>query len=563
MTTFSGFVLISPHGGEVNPNVSAELSELDVDYWPAHESATGLVATTGGTNNRPIEIATAARTGVVAASYMDDYYHRVHVVPGVLELGNIASERVETIEVWNARFADNELEDLDAANADGMTLVGPADPPTTFKPLESRLYSLTVGLDGPPVADALYTFTFTLDTATLRVLSTRVVAWPWMPDWSTPVLERIEWATDVIQAHDGSEQRSALRLGPRKSYEFEAWFTGRDRRTAEASIYGWGAQVWALPIWPDGLDLAAPLPAGSTTIAIDTTGRDYVADGLAILTTDARHYETVEVLSATSSLVTFKRATLQDWPAGARIYPARAARLQDRAQLPRWDFDVSRMRVLFSVDEPVDYPAATGGTTYRGYPVLDRRPDWSPGLDLEMLRKLATLDPITGPVVVDDEADMPMLLQRCGFTLTSHAESDAFRRTLYRMRGRQVGAWVPTWQRDLVIVAPFLAAAVQIDIEHCAYTRQIAQGRGRRDIRIEMRDGAVFHRRIVSSEETSEDVERIAVDSALGRDVAPDDVLAVHFMMFARHESDAVELSHWTGDVCETVISYRGVRNDV
>ena len=56
------------------------------------------------------------------------------------------------VEVWNAWFEANALADIVATNAEGMTLSGPSVPPTSFGPLESRIYVLSVTPNGPPVA---------------------------------------------------------------------------------------------------------------------------------------------------------------------------------------------------------------------------------------------------------------------------------------------------------------------------------------------------------------------------------------------------------------------------
>lgn len=564
MATYPGFVPLSIAGSLVNENITDELSEYAVDAWPPHESdILQLTATTGRGANAPIPGTAHVRAGSVANSYLQDYYFRVHVVPQVINLGNIASERIETVEVWNAQFVANELTSITEEGADGITLTGPVAPPTTYAPLESRLYSLRVGVDGAPAIDALHTFTFTLDTATLRTITNRVVPWTWQPNWETPVLERMEWVTDVLQAHDGSEQRISLRLGPRKSYEFATWFSGRDRRAAEAAIWGWGANVWALPIWPDGVDLPDGLAAGAISVSLDTEGRDFVAGSLAIVMTDANNSETAEVEAVTSTSVTFKRPLIRQWPAGARIYPARAARLQDSVQLPRWTGQVSDARVIFEVEGPVDGAAAAPATTYRGKPVLEARPEWSETPSVEMQRKLARLDPGIGARFFDDEAGMPMAAQRQGYTLVSKAEALVHRGYLYALNGRQAGMWVPTWTDDLVIVTDTLSESIEIEIENIGYTRLIAQSVNRRDIRIELTDGTVLYRRIIGSEELDADTERLALDASLGRLVRPEEVVQVSFMMYARLDSDAVEISHWTGDVADTVLVFKGVRHGV
>lgn len=47
-----------------------------------------------------------------------------------------------------------------------------------------------------------------------------VKLWPVPPDWSSPVIERLTWLTDVLTAHNQSEQRRGLRGRPVRSFEY-------------------------------------------------------------------------------------------------------------------------------------------------------------------------------------------------------------------------------------------------------------------------------------------------------------------------------------------------------
>ncbi|MFO0336118.1 MAG: hypothetical protein ACK53C_14085 [Pseudomonadota bacterium] len=397
----------------------------------------------------------------------------------------------------------------------------------------------------------------------LTITGSRVIPWTFPPDWSSPVLERLEWKTDVLEAFDASEQRGSLRLAPRKRWEFEAFFEGRVRRYAEAASWGWGARVWALPVWPDGAQLGAQLNAGALSVPITTTLRDYVAGGLAVIYTDPFAYEVAEIASVAAGSLTLARATTSTWPATAWIYPARLARIADRVALPRWSGQASGGRFAFELVAPVDYTPATGATTYRGRPVLTERPNWIGGYDLELSRKLAELDAMTGARVYDDESGIPAGRQRMRWTLTSRAEQDAYRRLLYALRGRRGSMWVPTWTDDLVLVATIASGASNFDAEWSGYTRQLDGDTGRRDVRIELANGAILYRRITGAVEVSATVERLSVDTAFSFTIQPADVVQVSFLTLARLDSDAIELAHWTGDVSESSTTWRSMQHEL
>lgn len=543
--------------------------EFTLDVLPlATDWSTGALVASHSSGPQTLtagrEITQARGDGSIVQAFGGDFFNRVHYSFLLTALGNVISQQVLTLTVWNAYSLPQTLNSITAANAEGITITGGPALPYPVEALRELTYTLTVETNGAPTIDAAWTFDWdTEPNGVVRVTGSRITAWTFIPDWSAGVLERMEWLTDVLQAYDGSEQRRALRLSPRKAFEFEAFFTAQERRYAESLLWGWGARVWALPVWPDGTDLASAVNIGDTQIMVSTATRAYEAGGLAILLRDALTYEVTQIDTVQSDRLILKRGLTQAWPMGTRLWPAFPSRLRDKASLQRWNDDASGMRVAFELDADVDYTADGGSTTYRGYPVLTARPNWAGGLDLDLERKLSELDNMVGVRVSEDEAGMPLPTQRMRWTWATRAETDAFRKLAYALRGRHYAAWVPTWEDDLLPVAPIDLAATSIDIQFMAYTQQIAAGVGRRDIRIELTDGTVFHRRISGAQQVSASIERVVIDSPLGRTVATTDVVRVSFMTLMRLDSDAVELQHWSGEVSDAAVALKGFRSGV
>lgn len=512
----------------------------------------------------PLAIDELDLPGAKLANFGGDLYERIHLSEALLDLGNVIGQQQRAITVWNAYTRAQNLAAITEDNGEGLTLSSVAgSPPYPFGPLGEQAYTLTVSTEGPPTIDATYTFDFAPYDLVLRVTGSRVIAWTFLPDWSSPIIERMDWLTDVMVAYDAREQRGAVRLAPRKSYEFEAFFIGGERRYAESLLWGWGARVWALPIWPDGVEIGVDLAAGATSINIAAETRDFAADSLAVILTGPREFEVIELLTVSAGAITLKRPTGRDWPSSATIYPARLARLQDQVRLPRWDGSASGARALFSLVEPVDYTADAGAASYRSLPVLESRPNWAGGYDLELVRKLAEVDNQTGRQFYEDEAELALPLQRMSFYLEGRDAGDSFRRLLYALKGRFRAIWVPTWADDLILQTLVPSSQTFIDVDWTGYTRQIAQQPNRRDIRIELTDGTVLYRRITGSQELSAESERLAIDSALGRNVQPSEVVQISYLALCRLNADGVELAHWTGEFSEAALVFRGMRSDL
>lgn len=390
----------------------------------------------------------------------------------------------------------------------------------------------------------------------------RVKPWLFRPDGQ--VLERLEWLTDVMVAFDGSEQRVLLRQYPRRFFEFALAVSDRERRTAENLLASWQARVFAVPVWMDSEPLSAPLGPGDTTVAVTTTHRDYYAGGLLGVMTSPTEYEILEIDTVGSGSVTLNASPSGTWPAGQTvIFPLRSARMPDRLQLQRFTGADAFGRMRFQCVDDNSHTAATESTTYRSYPVMLLKPNWTEDPRQDYVRKLQELDNRTGGLYVDDEAGGPITLQSHRWLLNGRAEIDAFRQWLYARKGKLSAFWMPTWAQDFLVVADIGAAALTIDVEHSGYRLEINQARGRRDIRIELRSGTVYYRRITASTEVSTTVERLTINSALGAGVDKDDIVLVSFMRLVRLDADSAEIAWWKWDVAEAAVIVREMRNDL
>lgn len=385
----------------------------------------------------------------------------------------------------------------------------------------------------------------------------------WLFRLNGQVLERLEWLTDVMQAFDGSEQRVRVRQFPRRFFEYAIAASDRDRRTAENLLYSWGARVFAVPVWMDSSALAAQMTAGDTTITVTTTHRDYYAGGLIGLMTSPTDFEILEIDTVSSGSVTVTSPATMTWPAGlTTVFPMRAARLPDQQQLRRFTGADAFARMRWQCVDDSDYTAATE-TTYRSHPVMVLKPNWTDDLRQDYVRKLQVLDTRTSGLFIDDEAGGPILLQSHRWLLNGRAEIDAFRQWLYARKGRLTAFWMPTWAQDFKVVASIGHTAQTIDVEHSGYTIEVDEGIARRDIRIELRNGSVYYRRITQSVEVDADTERLTINSALGVTVTAADIALVSFMHLVRLDADAAEIAWWTWDVAQAALTVRGTRDDV
>lgn len=562
MATLTGAILHDA-GASEGGRISADLDLYGGPWLPGAQ----LLSSAGaGALSRTMAAAFArGLAGDRLTDYTDDIYHRIHVMPGRLDLGNVATVESEAVTVWNAHFTAQALASIEAIDVDGISLTGPAAP-TAVTPLQELAYTVAVMTAGPPTADARYVWHFTdQPEVPLPVTATRVIPFGWAPDWADGVRERLSWLTGLFRSPTAAEQRRALRLAPRRSFTAPLILEGHDRQAFDLALWGWGGRVWALPVWHDVQLLPAPLAAEVDVIVCATTGREFRAGGLAMLRgASATESEVVEIEEVTGGGLTLSRPTISGWPAGTRLYPVVTARLSEQPTMTRVHDQAARAEVSFLATEPVEVTSAAPAATYRGWPVLTARPDETEDLTLAMQRLLQVMDNTTGRQAVTDPAGQAFTLQGYRWVLGSRAEHTALRALLYHLQGRFQALWLPTFADDLTLAAPVAPADMGVTVRNVGYSRFAGGTPGRRDIRIELRSGVVYHRRITDASEAGA-TETLTLDSTLGALVTPGDVARISYLALCRLDQDDIELLHETDadGITTCSVIFRSVRDEL
>lgn len=548
------------------PDFTSDLDTFDpVDTSPpVTPTATRLPTFGPVTSQLPISEVAQSISAKVCRSFLDDYYFRVHANPSRIDLGNVVSTQVSPVRVWNAWLEPLTLEGI-AGIEEGVLLTGHPAPPMLFAALAELIWQVAVTPDGQPVLDTVLEWSFDNgDIAGVRVTANRIIAWSFVPDWKDGVVETLEWLTDILTSETAVEQRRALRLAPRREFEAQMYVEGADRQLLDMMLYGWGTRVWALPIWHEIQLLPVDVALGAQRIDCATQYLDFESGGLAMLRGEtAFEFEVVEVATLDAGGLNLTRPTQSAWPRGSRLYPVRPAQLLEPPALTRLTDQAVAMDVRFRLSNPSNWPAALPTTLYRGFPVLEQRPDENEDLTSSFERLTQILDSgMSMPQLSTTSRALPV--QGWRWLELGRAARASFRSMLYGLRGRQVPVWVPTHADDLQLVAPVNGAAIALDVANIAYTRFGQARPGRRDIRIELVNGTVFHRRITGSTEMAGGIERLAIDSALGQPVDPSQVFRISWLVLSRGNSDRVEIEHQTDSegVASCALTFRGVRDD-
>jgi hypothetical protein len=537
---------VSLPGG--NARVSANV--LANRPWLGTPVDVGIVTEAGARGFVQISLLPAsARSGVNDKTFRDDWYGRFHLLPTrYFDAGNMIGASITTFSIWNAWFASKSLTSLSATGDDGLILGG-ISAPSTFVALEEKNFTLAITTSGPPTIDAHYVFGFSSgETLTLVVVGTRIIVFSIRPDWSSGVLEVLEWASDVLIAWDGTEQRVRLRAHPRRSFEFSILADGVSAQALEALIYGWGGRSFCVPVWTDRSILASPILAGADTLNLsgDISTHDYHANGLIVLLAGDTKATAAEILSIAGNVLTLKRPLGNSWPAGTRVYPGAVMRLDGAAKLDRVTNRIMSARVRFVDAAYTSLTAAEpDGQTYQGVPLFLWRPDWAQAYGDEIGRPANVLDYTTGLVAVDDITGRAHPVRRMGFLLESRARIKAARSWLAARAGRMHPCWMPTWSDDLTITRDINMSDAGLYVAAAGMSRFWPDPL-RRDVLIRTTQGN-FLRRVTSITVVSATEESVSLDTPLGVDIPRANIISVHWLNLSRLDADRVEL-HWETD---------------
>lgn len=501
--------------------------------------------------------------GPTLRTSFDDWYHRIHTLPLRIDLGNLVTNQVRFIQVWNAYLQPQTLASVVLENGEGVELVGPGAPPLAFAPLQLRRWQLSITTEGPPVIAATLSYDFVaLGRRTVTITGNRMSAWMLPPDWSRPVSETLAWATDVQQAASGGEARFPLRGSPRRSWEFSVLADRRERQVLEHALFDWSARTWALPIWNDVSWLQSRLALGVQSIPVPAaTQRDYRQGGLAMLWRDVTTYELVEVAGIAGNALQLARPTANAWAPGTRVLPCRTARLAETPSLERLTDQAVRSTVRLTSVETCDWPAVAPASTYRGRPVLEQRPDLDQSPTAEFGRQLVVIDGDIGPVAIDDFTGRAWPVQSHAWQTWGRTEQANLRSLLYWLQGRASALWLPSWADDLELIEPALATSGGIVVTWAGVSRFGRAQPGRRHLRIELLNGQVLYRQLVHATELDAQREFLQLDVPHGIALQPAAIRLISWMVLARLSSDTVELSHETDGegLARCKVSFAGI----
>lgn len=468
----SDTALIVPLGTIDQYHLSDQLDTFDTSqyYWPGEATDAGKLSVASGLSfvTTGSSLIQALAPPNLALSYFNDFYNRIHFSIKELSLGNVLSQQIYTLYVWNAWTVSRDLSTVNTINLDDVFLNLGISIPYTFTPLQEISGNVTVVTDGTPSIDGYYEFIFNSETHRLNITGQRIVVWFFVPE--TEFEEAREWNTDIIDTRK-TEERFVNREIPRAVITYNYNLLNEKnyslvqtvgRKTIELPV--------GIPLWTEAVGIGTVTP-GTTVINLDTTYLEFEGSentGMVILFESFDKYEIIETTVVTNSSIALKlptELTLNNcW-----IAPVKLGFINNGISITR-DSGKFKASLNITIVNPYYEAIWPDSDEYLGLKVLPVNTITSGGLNEKITRALNVFDSISGGIANYTEEDYNRAHQQIRLKAQNAEERYKVKRQFDYLQGKFQEFWLPSFNTDLIPAGVITPGGSSLKVEYAAWS---------------------------------------------------------------------------------------------
>jgi hypothetical protein len=472
--------------------------------------------------------------GWLDESFTDLYYNQIHIIPNPLDVGNLLSGAVRTVEVWNAYFTDKLLSSINGADVEGIAISDGITPPDTFGALESTTYTLTISQNGPAVIRGQYEFVFPDSSPILLIIGNRTI--PFDFPYDRGATEGLEWKTDVIPAIEG-EQTRKLRYAPRQTVRVDYALLADEQSLADSRLYGWSDKVFLVPLLWEAQIVQAHL-TGATTIYCNPAIARFVVDGTALLYIDRDRRQDVEIDSIGVDHIVIKVALTQDFTGGSiLLIPTRTAYLASKPTKNRMDGDYAKYAINWRMIENYPPAAFSGGPVYQGFDVLEEPIISDSAVGESIYKAVEWIDNSIGEFKPYPIKTFTTETRKINWHVDGLVQLMNLYKWLGNRSGRYQPFWYPSFRGDFTVVNTIGITDTVVQVYDNQY--MLYEDGTTRHVALWLRSGVKYYRQVTAIEN-----DQVNIDTAFGVEIEPEDIMFFGWLHFLRFNTDQVTLQH-------------------
>lgn len=541
MASYTGILIDSPHRAEDTLRCSATIQGLSVSpiTFPPEEIHSVVPLGVGTLTFVQQGENETAYTGEYVNSFLNDYYYRIHVVPAAFEFGAILNPLEEDVMVWNAWFISKICTTINETNPEEFEWSG-LTPPFSLPALGYTYFTLNISDVGSVEFIAALEWVFPGESPEVTMTGTRLRLFPFDP--RVPQQESYEWATNILRAKIGTEQRISTRWIPRQGFNFNVYLKNeQEQARLDALLFTWAKRAWGIPLWTEWQKHEATINVDDEVIYFDTDYYDFRDSSYGMIWQGFDAYEVFKILTIDSGGgVTLDAPIRNTWSGTKWIMPLRVGHMFSPSQLRETADGYGEFSCKFIISDNRLISPYVAPVTYLGLPVLPPSIE-EDGLDVNIEADMRFMDLDVYRFITYSDSTYNIIGQDHVFRNEGIEECWNFKQFLFYLKGRLNTVWRPTYKHDFVIQEKIGAADQVIKIDAVGWAENMGDNDLRTHVAFVFPDGSLMLREMTGLD-TAEGYNSLSIDTALGIEVFPGEA-EISLVDLCRLTSDKVNLT--------------------
>lgn len=386
---------------------------------------------------------------------------------------------------------------------------------------------------------------------------------PLRHNWSSPFRETIEYQTDIIRSDNGREQRSAVRMVPRRTFEYTLLYKGDQKFKMDMFLDKSPTKLVIVPDETQSFKLAYDLPPSADSVRIAGAQPWFTGQAMILLNDNGR-CETRTIDSWSASRLFFSEPGLAGFPAGTRVSIARIGRFGSTPSSTRLTNVAGTMGLAVALDPSLDrYMPDDEEQFYIGTrEYLQAKTNWGQSPTVQHQWDYTNIDYGNGSIKTYAPIKFPSRTLKANYWRRGWQNSRNLIDFFCRMKGRNREFLFPSYEKAI----PYRAAAAEtsailIDGLEFAYTYK--DSTVYRRILIRKKDGTEIHRQVDYVEALPDtDTSVIWLTEPLpDTDLAPNDTYGIWWVTVARFATDRLDIDWITDEVAQFAFNVQNLEN--
>lgn len=432
-------------------------------------------------------------------------------------------------------------------------------------------FDIVVDLDAPPRIDGevAVAFNYGESFAVAPLLAIYAAVLPPSINWATSLDAAYEFKTDEFISRSGKSQRRALRRTPRRTLSYQMTFAGDERAQFRNAIGGWQHRSFLV----GDITLAAIAPEGMGALAksiVIEGAPEWCEDGTDVLVVDKGVAEYRYVLGMATeaegySRITFASTSSTIFSPGARVYPARLARVPSSLQGTSLSANVAQYQITFEIvpgSELFRQPGAAP-VTHEDTEVFTIKPSWTDSPTLTHEHDYDTLDYGQGLVAYEYPIAFGRRLTKLSFVLPTFEKAHELLDTFYRARGKRGIFYVPSFEADFDLLGPLLATTNTFVTSSGSAAKYLASDTVYKAVAVILRDETIICNRIKTIADLSGTASQVTFEDEWPRGIELDEIDRVSWLLVSSFASDGLTISWLTDQSARAEVTFMSRENEL